>query len=59
MTAVPRNLVDLFGANKDFVPTFQIYINAMVKQGPLPDNADKFVAGFKKFYTDRIQQQLS
>tara|TARA_B100000579_G_scaffold57072_1_gene40715 strand:- start:513 stop:1736 length:1224 start_codon:yes stop_codon:yes gene_type:complete len=59
LTAVPRNLVDLFGANKDFVPTFQIYINAMVKQGQLPDNADKFVAGFKKFYTDRIQQQIS
>ena len=59
LTTVPRNLIDLFGSNKDFVPMFQMYINAMVKQGQLPDNANKFVIGFQKFYLDRMQQQIS
>ena len=38
---------------------FQMYINAMVKQGQLPNDANKFLLGFKKFYNDRMQQQMS
>ena len=30
---VPRDLQSQLGQNKDFVPMFQMYINAMVKQG--------------------------
>ena len=36
-----------------------MYINAMVKQGEIPTNVIKFLQGFKKFYADRIQQQIS
>ena len=56
---VPRNLSSVLGQNQDFIPTFQMYINAMVKQGQLPSDVNKFLQGFKKFYTDRIQQQMS
>ena len=56
---VPRNLSNLFGANQDFVPFFQMYINAMVKQGQLPGNSNQFIKGFQKFYIDRMQQQIS
>lgn len=59
LSGVPRNLINLIGANKDFVPFFQIYINAMVKQGKLPTNATQFLSGFRKFYADRMQQQIS
>jgi hypothetical protein len=38
---------------------FQMYINAMVKQGELPSNVNQFLQGFKKFYADRMQQQMS
>ena len=55
----PRNLSNLFGANQDFVPFFQMYINAMVKQGQLPGNSNQFIKGFQKFYIDRMQQQIS
>ena len=56
---IPRNLQNLFGANKDFVPFFQIYINSMVKEGQLPTNSTQFINGFRKFYIDRMQQQIS
>ena len=56
---IPRNLSNLFGANQDFVPFFQMYINAMVKQGQLPTNSANFLQGFRKFYVDRMQQQIS
>ncbi len=56
---VPRNLSSLLGQNQDFVPMFQMYINAMVKQGQLPGNVNQFLQGFKKFYADRMQQQIS
>ena len=59
LNAVPRNLSSVLGQNVDFVPTFQMYINAMVKQGELPSNVNQFLQGFKKFYTDRMQQQIS
>ena len=59
LTNVPRNLTNLFGANQDFIPYFQMYINAMVKQGELPSNSVQFLQGFKKFYIDRMQQQIS
>ena len=59
LSKVPRNLANLFGANQDFVPYFQMYVNAMVKQGQLPSNSAKFLQGFQKFYTDRMQQQIS
>ena len=59
LTKVPRNLINLFGANQDFVPYFQMYINAMVKQGQLPSNSTQFLQGFRKFYIERMQQQIS
>ena len=59
LSNVPRNLSSVLGQNQDFIPTFQMYINAMVKQGQLPSDVNKFLQGFKKFYTDRIQQQMS
>ena len=59
LARVPRNLSNLFGANQDFVPFFQMYINAMVKEGQLPQNSTQFLQGFRKFYIDRMQQQIS
>ena len=59
LSNVPRNLANLFGANQDFVPYFQMYINSMVKQGQLPANSTQFLQGFKKFYIDRMQKQIS
>tara|TARA_Y100001937_G_scaffold111765_1_gene158690 strand:+ start:3858 stop:5072 length:1215 start_codon:yes stop_codon:yes gene_type:complete len=59
LSKVPRNLSNLFGANQDFVPFFQMYINAMVKEGQLPENSTQFLQGFRKFYIDRMQQQIS
>ena len=56
---VPRDLSSLLGQNTDFVPVFQMYINAMVKQGQLPTNVNQFLQGFKKFYADRMQQQIA
>ena len=38
---------------------FQMYINAMVKQGELPTDINKFLLGFRKFYTDRMTQQMA
>tara|TARA_S200000501_G_scaffold115812_1_gene108797 strand:- start:6731 stop:7945 length:1215 start_codon:yes stop_codon:yes gene_type:complete len=59
LTRVPRNLSNLFGANQDFVPFFQMYINAMVKEGQLPEDSIQFLKGFKEFYIARMQQQIS
>ena len=56
---VPRDLSSLLGQNNDFVGYFQLYINAMVKQGELPTNVNQFLQGFKKFYADRMQQQIA
>jgi len=56
---VPRNLSNVLGQNQDFVPMFQMYINAMVKQGELPNNVNQFLLGFKKFYAERMQQQMA
>ena len=59
LNSVPRDLSSVLGQNTDFVPMFQMYINAMVKQGELPTNVNQFLLGFKKFYADRMQQQIS
>ncbi len=59
LNGVPRNLSGVLGQNQDFIPTFQMYINAMVKQGQLPSNVNQFLQGFRKFYADRMQQQMS
>ena len=59
LNSVPRDLSSVLGQNTDFVPMFQMYINAMVKQGELPSNVNQFLQGFKKFYADRMQQQIS
>ena len=56
---VPRDLSSLLGQNNDFVGYFQMYINAMVKQGQLPTNVNEFLQGFKKFYADRMEQQIA
>ena len=31
----------------------------MVKQGQLPTNVNQFLQGFKKFYAERMQQQIA
>ena len=59
LNAVPRNLSSVLGQNQDFIPMFQMYINAMVREGQLPNDANKFLQGFKKFYADRMQKQIS
>jgi hypothetical protein len=59
LNSVPRDLSNVLGQNTDFIPMFQMYINAMVKQGQLPTDVNKFLLGFKKFYADRMQQQIS
>ena len=59
LNGVPQNLSSVLGQNTDFVPMFQMYINAMVKQGELPNNVNQFLLGFRKFYTDRMQQQMT
>jgi hypothetical protein len=59
LNAVPRNLSSVLGQNQDFIPMFQIYINAMVREGKLPNDANKFLQGFRKFYADRMQQQMA
>ena len=56
---VPRNLSSVLGQNQDFVPMFQMYINAMVREGELPNDANRFLQGFKQFYINRMQQQMS
>ena len=56
---VPRDLSSLLGQNNDFVGYFQLYINAMVKQGQLPTNVNQFLQGFQKFYAERMQQQIA
>jgi hypothetical protein len=56
---VPRDLSSVLGQNQDFIPMFQMYINAMVREGKLPNDANQFLLGFKKFYNDRMQQQMS
>ena len=56
---VPRNLSSVLGQNQDFIPTFQLNINAMVKQGELPSNVNQFLQGFRKFYADRMQKQIA
>ena len=56
---VPRNLSSVLGQNQDFVPMFQIYINAMVKEGELPTNVNQFLQGFRQFYASRMQQQIA
>ena len=59
LNGVPTNLASVLGQNQDFVPTFMMYINAMVKQGQLPSDVNKFLQGFKKFYDERIQKQIT
>ena len=59
LNAVPRNLSTVLGQNPDFIPMFQMYINAMVREGQLPNDVNKFLLGFKKFYADRMQNQMS
>ena len=59
LNGVPRDLASVLGQNTDFVPTFMMYINAMVRQGQLPSNVNQFLQGFRKFYADRMQQQMS
>jgi hypothetical protein len=59
LNSVPQNLSSVLGQNTDFVPMFQMYINAMVKQGELPNNVNQFLLGFRKFYSDRMQQQMT
>ena len=59
LNGVPKNLSSVLGQNQDFVPMFQMYINAMVKEGQLPSDVNQFLLGFKKFYAGRMQAQIA
>jgi len=59
LTNVPKNLSAMLTSNKDFVPMFQMFINAEVKQGRLPTNANQFLKAFQEFYVNRMKQQSS
>ena len=59
LTNVPRDLSGQLGQNNDFVGYFQMYINAMVKEGQLPTNINEYLKGFKDFYNGRMQQQMA
>ena len=59
LTKVPKNLSAMLTSNKDFVPMFQMFINAEVKQGRLPTNANQFLKAFQEFYVNRMKQQSS
>ena len=59
LTKVPQNLSAMLSANKDFIPMFQMFINAEIKQGRIPTDATEFLKGFQQFYLARMQQQAS
>ena len=59
LTNIQRNLTDQLGQNTDFVNYFQLYINAMVKDGQVPTNVNQYLQGFKEFYNNRMQQQIA
>ena len=59
LNGVPKNLSAMLTTNKDFVPMFQMYINAEIKQGKVPTDVNAFLKGFQQFYLDRMQQQLA
>jgi len=59
LSAVPKNLDAMLTSNKDFVPMFQMFINAEVKQGRLPGDANTFLKGFQQFYLARMKQQMA
>jgi hypothetical protein len=46
-------------SNKDFIPMFQMFINAEIKQGRIPNNVNAFIKGFQQFYMARMKQQLA
>lgn len=59
LSNVPQNLSAMISTNKDFIPMFQMFINAEVKQGRLPTNVNQFLKGFQEFYLARMNQQMS
>lgn len=56
---VPKNLSAMLTTNKDFVPMFQMYINAEIKQGRVPTDVNTFLKGFQEFYLARMNQQMT
>ena len=56
-----RDLSSVLGQNTDFVPMFQMYINAMVKQGQAANQMwqSVLVRIQESFTQDRMQQQMS
>ena len=59
LNGVPKNLSAMLTTNKDFIPMFQMYINAEIKQGKVPTDVNAFLKGFQEFYLDRMQQQAA
>jgi hypothetical protein len=59
LTRVPQNLSAMLTSNKDFIPMFQMFINAEIKQGRIPNNVNEFIKGFQQFYMARMKQQLA
>ena len=59
LNGIPKNLTAMLSTNKDFVPMFQMYINAEIKQGRVPTDVNTFLKGFQQFYLDRMKQQLA
>jgi hypothetical protein len=59
LTKVPQNLSAMLSANKDFIPMFQMFINAEIKQGRVPTDVNVFLKSFQEFYLDRMKQQAA
>ena len=59
LSNVPQNLSAMLTANKDFVPMFQMFINAEIKQGRIPTEVNQFLKGFQEFYLARMNQQMA
>lgn len=59
LAKVPQNLSAMLTTNKDFIPMFQMFINAEIKQGRIPTDVNAFLKGFQEFYLARMQQQAA
>lgn len=59
LKSVPKNLTAMLTTNKDFIPMFQMYINAEIKQGRVPTDVNAFLKGFQEFYFGRMKQQVA
>lgn len=58
LTNVPVNLGATLGTQGDFIKYYQMFINAKVKEGELPNNVNQFLSQFQQFYLDRMEKEI-